>query len=53
MIRTTLTKEEREEHMFKTWGRIVTRARDYSDDKRLKELVEKFNEDLGIAKFDY
>lgn len=35
-----------------TWGRIRVRVKTFSKDKRLKELVEKYNEDVKWANIE-
>ena len=47
-----ITKQEAREPLFKTWGRIRTRVNEYTNDKRLKELIEKLNNDLKCARVE-
>jgi hypothetical protein len=48
----TLTASEKKESMFVTWGRVRERARSYSNDERLKNLIEKLNSDMGVARIE-
>lgn len=48
---TQLTPSEKVEPIMLTWGRIVERTV-YSNDKRLKALVNKMNEDFKTAKVE-
>lgn len=47
-----LTKEEKNESMFVTWGRILTIIREYQSDERLKMLAEKLNKDIAEANIE-
>ena len=57
-MKTQLTKLEKRESMFSTWGRIraIAGKTQYGKAplnlKRLEELVEKFNKDLYEAKVE-
>ncbi len=49
MNKGKLLKSETTEPMYQTWGRIRSRINQFSTDKRLKALVEKFNHDMAMA----
>ena len=51
-MKDKLNKEELQEPMYLTWGRIKRKVIAYSEDNRLKELVTKMDKDMKYAKIE-